>query len=203
MFQGGLLTDQDVEHLGEAVLAVLARVGALYQNREILLALEAAGARVDHAREVVAFPEEMTREFLEGLRAEASRFQGEESREFRAPKPAYMFHQLAQYFYDDERRERRLGNREDYVRLIKFCDVLHPEDGAGHCLLLSDVPAPIEPLEATLLQFEYAHRPRGAYVQDVRQIDYLMEIEEISGVDDEDKLAKMRAVVERARKECL
>ena len=181
MFQGGLLTDQDMEHLGEAVLTVLARVGALYQNREILRALETAGARVDHASEVAVFPEEMTREFLEGLRAEATR---EEPREFRAPKPAYMFHQLAQYVYDYERRERRLGNREDYIHLTKFCDVLHPEDGAGHSLLLSDVPAPVEPLEATLLQFEYAHRPRGAYVQDVRQIDYLMEIEEISGVED-------------------
>jgi len=184
MFQSGLLTDLDVEHLGEAVLTVLARVGALYQNREILRALKTAGAQVDCSREVVTFPVEMTREFLEGLRGEAAQTQGEEPREFRAPKPACMFHQLSQYVYDYERQERRLGNREDYIRLTKFCDVLHPEDGAGHCLLLSDVPAPIEPLEATLLQFEYAHRPRGAYVQDVRQIDYLVEIEEISGVED-------------------
>jgi len=184
MFERSLFTDRDVEELGEAVLRVLAQVGALYQNQEILQALAASGAQVDHAREVATFPKEMVREFLNGLRKEASqaREEADTQRRFTAPEPGYMFHQLSQYVYDCEKRGRRLGNREDYVRLLKFCDVLHPEEGAGHCLLLADVPTPIEPLEATLLQFEHARRPRGAYVQDLRQIDYLREIEEISGV---------------------
>jgi len=185
MFERSLLTESDVEQLGEAVLTVLAKVGGMYQNQEILTALEANGARVDYTREVATFPKEMVREFLDDILREVSQAQQNDNghRKFTAPEPGRMFHQLSQYFYDYEKKERRLGNREDYIQLIKFCDVLHPEYGVGHSLLLSDVPAPIEPLEATLLQFEYARRPRGAYVQDIRQIDYLMEIEEISGVE--------------------
>ena len=47
MFQRSLLTDRDVEQLADAVLTVLDKVGALYQNEEILRALEKEGARVD------------------------------------------------------------------------------------------------------------------------------------------------------------
>ena len=183
MFERSLLREEAVEPLGEAVLTVLEKVGALYQSREILDALEASGARVDRSREVAAFPREMVREFLGGLREEArGTGQDDGHGKFTAPAPGWFFHQLSQYVYDCRKGERRLGNRKDYIDLIRFCDALHPEHGVGHCLLLADVPAPVEPIEATLLQFEYAHRPRGAYVQDVRQIDYLVEMEDISGV---------------------
>ena len=185
MFERSLLKNRDVEQLGDAVLTVLAKVGALYQNDEILKALDANGADVDYSRQVATFPEQMVCEFLDGVRKEASQAQSDDDghRPFKAPGEAVLFHQLAQYFYDCEREERRLGNKKDYIQLLKFGDVLHQEAGVGHCLLLSDVPAPIEPLEVTLLQFEYVHRPRGAYVQDMRQIDYLIEIEEISGIE--------------------
>lgn len=63
----------------------------------------------------------------------------------------------------------------------------------GHCLVLSDVPAAVEPLEAALLQFGYVQRPRGAYVQNVGQIGYLMEMEEISGIEGLHCLASERS----------
>ena len=185
MFERSLVREQDVERLGEAVLTVLAKVGALYQNEAILRALGAAGARVDASRQVATFPGEMTREFLDGLRREARRGdeQDDGHRKFTAPGPGRLFHQLSQYVYDCEAGEARLGNRRDYIELLKLGDVVHREQGVGHCLLLTDVPAPVEPLEATLLQFEHVHRPTGAYVQDMRQVDYLIEMEEISGIE--------------------
>ena len=184
MFEENLLRDEDVAPLGEAVLTVLDKMGALYQNREILETLRASGARVDVSGEVATFPREMVRAFVEGLRKEASEGPPDCPRRFAAPPPGWFFHQLSPYVYDSEKGERRQGNRKDYIELIKFCDVLHPENGVGHCLLLADVPAALEPLEVVCLQFEYAHRPRGAYVQDVRQVDYLMEMGEVAGIED-------------------
>jgi len=186
VFDESLLREQDVGPLGKAVLTVLERVGAQYQNHEILSALSSAGAKVDTSGELATFPREMTLEFVGGLQTEAAdgRKPGGSARAFVAPLPGWFFHQLSPYVYDSARGERRPGNRPDYVELIKLCDVLHPENGVGHCLLLADVPAPVEPLEAMLLQFEYAHRPRGAYVQDVRQVEYLAEMGEIAGIED-------------------
>ena len=186
MFQRQLLKDENVEPLGDAALTVLERVGALYQNEEILKALDVAGAKVDYAREVATFPREMVSEFLDTIRHEAAAGEQDDSghQAFTAPGMGGMFHQLSQYYYDAEKRERRLGNMTDYIQMLKFGDVLYPESGVGQCFLMAEVPAPIEPLVATLLQFEHVRRPRGAYVQDVRQIDYLAEMEEISEVDD-------------------
>ena len=186
MFERSLLTDDDVAQLSEAAFTVLEKVGASYQNQEILGALEAIGCRVDSSSQVALFPRELVDEFVEGVRREASQTQEDDGRHRGLTPPGMggMFHQLSQYYDDYEKRERRLGNKADYIQMLKLGDVLFRESGVGQCLLLGDVPAAVEPLESTLLQFEYVHRPRGAYVQDVRQIDYLREMEDISGVGD-------------------
>ena len=186
MYAKSLLKDVDVDQLAEAVLTILEKVGALYQSKEILTAIENVGARVDYSRQVATFPREMVNGFLVALRKETPAASGQDDghRKFSAPGPGGLFHNLSQYYYDAEKMERRIGNQDDYIRMIKLGDVVHPKQGVGHCLLLSDCPAPIEPLMVTLLQYEYAHRARGAYVQDVRQVDYLMEMEEVCGIPD-------------------
>ena len=104
---------------------------------------------------------------------------------FQRPTLPYMFHNTSTYYYDDETGERRLGNKRDFIELIKLGDGLHPERGMGHALLLAaDTQAEVEPLEAALVLLEYSHFPRGVYVHDVRQIPYLQEMEEIFGIDD-------------------
>ncbi|NCO40147.1 MAG: hypothetical protein COZ06_17555 [Armatimonadetes bacterium CG_4_10_14_3_um_filter_66_18] len=184
MFDRSLLNDAQVTQLTDAVLTVLDELGAVYQNEEILKALEAAGARVDYGREVATFPPELVCRFVEDVRREQpSPGEDDGHRAFVAPGAGRLFHQLSQYYYDGAERERRLGNCADYIQLLKFGEVVHRDAGVGHCLLLADVPAPLEPLMATLLQFEHVTRPAGAYVQDVRQIDYLVEMEELAGVE--------------------
>ena len=191
MFERSLLTDADVDQLSDAVCTVLEKVGALYQNDEILRALDTCGARVDYSRQVATFPRQMVEEFVASLRTEAGPAADDGRRSFAAPGQGKLFHQLCQYYYDSGNGERRLGNREDYIGLLKLGDVLHPSDGVGQCLLLADAPAAIEPLVSTLLQFEYVRQPRGAYVQDVRQVDYLIEMEGLSGSEDLHWLANM------------
>ena len=68
MFQ--LLSDEQIEPLGEAVYAVLEQVGMLCQNEQMLDALAAAGADVDRAEQRVLFPRAMVAEFLDAVRRE-------------------------------------------------------------------------------------------------------------------------------------
>jgi trimethylamine:corrinoid methyltransferase-like protein len=199
-----MLRDEDVDVLRRGVLRVLERVGFHVENREILQALKSAGAVVDFEKQCARFPPAMTEAFVAGVRAEDKSVwaaqvaaMGENAKtalsgwvpyaadsELKAPYLPHLFHQLATFYYDDERQEKRKGTREDYIRLIRFGDMLHPEDGSGHSLNLTEVPAAVEPLEAALCQLEYSHRPRGVYVHDVRQIEYLQEIEAIFGIED-------------------
>ena len=202
MFQ--LLRDQDVDVLSRGVLQVLERVGFQVDNREILQALKSAGAVVDFDEHTARFPQSMTESFVAGVHAEDKQEwtrqvagMGENTKtalsgwvpyeqgvELKAPYPPHLFHQLATFYYDDKRQEKRKGNREDFIRLIRFGDMVHPEDGSGHSLNLTDVTPEVEPLEAALCELEYSHRPRGVYVHDVRQIEYLLEIEAIFGIED-------------------
>ncbi|NLF17071.1 MAG: hypothetical protein GX595_07420 [Lentisphaerae bacterium] len=199
-----LLRDQDVEVLSRGVLQVLERVGFHVDNREILQALRSAGAVVDVDRQCARFPRAMTAAFVDAVRAEDKRewsrriaAMGENAKtalsgwvpyetdaELRAPYLPHLFHQLATFYHDDATQARRKGNREDFIRLIRFGDMLHPEDGSGHSLNLTEAPALLEPLEAALCELEYSHRPRGVYVHDVRQIEYLQEMQAIFGIAD-------------------
>jgi trimethylamine:corrinoid methyltransferase-like protein len=199
-----IFRDQDVDVLRRGVLHVLERIGFCVDNREMLRALQSAGAIVDSEKRTVRFPQAMTNQFVAAVRKEDKKewarkvaAMGENAKtaysgwtpydagqEFRAPYLPHLFHQLATFYYDDEKREKRKGNRADYIRLIQFGDMLHPEEGSGHSLNLTEVEPEVEPLEAALCQLEYSHRPRGVYVHDVRQIEYLIEIAEIFGIRD-------------------
>lgn len=190
MLQRSLLRDSDVEPLADGVTAVLERVGILCQNGELLRALDAAGARVDFAAERVHFPRKMQLAFVEALRkdlghaylhAERPWVENEANGGFAAIGMPDLETQVAQFVLDPETGERRSGNKADFVRLIQFGDALHGEIGVGHCLLLTDVPPLIEPLEAALLLAEHARKPRPAFAWNVRQIPYLIEMGEVLG----------------------
>ena len=181
MFQQALLSDATVERLTDATSTVLEKVGIVCQNRQMLLALERWGATVDHDAETARFPRKAVEEFAASLRQEAKE---DGAPAFRAPPRPGLGTQVAQFFYDDWAQERRGGNRQDFIELIKLGEVLHGQEGVGHCLLLRDVPPLLEPLEAGLLLAEYAHRPGTPFAWDVRQVDYLIEMGEILGLQD-------------------
>ncbi|MGQ9682181.1 MAG: trimethylamine methyltransferase family protein [Anaerolineae bacterium] len=197
------LTDRDVEVLAEAVCTILEKVGFYVENAEILSAYEMMGAHVDYTAQVARFPSAVTLRFVESVRREPKEdwqhqlgganaetmYSGfhpyHHSGVFKRPELPYMFHNTSTYYLDDETGERRLGNKRDFVELIKLGDGLHPDKGMGHALLLAaDAQPEVEPLEAALVLLEYAHFPRGVYVHDVRQIPYLQEIEAVFGIED-------------------
>ncbi|MBN1446185.1 MAG: trimethylamine methyltransferase family protein [Candidatus Omnitrophica bacterium] len=198
------LKDADMDLLSEGVLTVLEKLGMTCQNKEILTVLEDRGAYVDYETWNARFPQKMIRQFVEEIKKEdkdtwEKEIQKSEHRqtllsgyvpyvkeagEFKAPHVPFMFHPLGTFYLDEETGEKRKGNKKDFIRMTKLGDVLHPEHGVGHSLNLSDVPSQVEPLEAAMLLLEYAHNPRGVYVEDLRQIDYLREIEDIMGIND-------------------
>jgi len=183
MFQHCLLRDEDVELLSDSVFTVLEKVGLICQNREILKALEAKGARVDYSCNVATFPRNIQEDFIEQLRKEECGKKKKSTERFQSPELPFLGTQVAQFFYDYKKKERRPGNEKDFINLIKLGDVLHPEIGVGHSLLLTDVPPILEPLKAAMLLAEYAHKPRPAFAWNVKQVDYLEEMGRILGLD--------------------
>ena len=181
MFQKSLLKDEHIEPLAEAVCTVLEKVGMLYQNEEMLKALDEFGAMVDYSSERARFPKRLAREFVESLRKEASGKDDTGHRNFVPPELPYWGRQVTPFWYDYEKGENRPGNKKDFVEMIKLADMVHPEQGVGHCLLLRDVPPLLEPLEAAILLTEYAHKPAGTYYTDIRQLEPLLEMDEILG----------------------
>jgi len=197
------LTDRDIALLTNGVLSVLERVGMSTPNEEILAALHKMGAEVDREEGTARFPKRLVEDFLEAIRKEdktqwEARIEGENKTNalsgfipynrsapaFKAPDLPWLFHVGAPFYYDDEKQEKRKATRADFIHLVKVGDVLHPELGVGHHLILSDVHPVIEPLEAALVLLEYAHRPRGVFPPDTKVLDYLLEIEDIAGIQD-------------------
>ncbi|NLC57090.1 MAG: hypothetical protein GX774_09655 [Armatimonadetes bacterium] len=176
MLQQTLLTDSDCEQIRDAVLRTLERVGMMIQNAQLREALERAGARVDHAAERAWFPPALVTGVLEALRA-AHPAPAEAPRRV-APGLPTLGVQVAQFYLDWAKRERRPGNRQDFLTMIRLGDVIAAGD-VGHALLMTDVPPLLEPLEAVALLCEHARRPGYTYPHHVEQFEYLAEIGEI------------------------
>ncbi|NOZ23549.1 MAG: hypothetical protein GXP25_20930 [Planctomycetes bacterium] len=183
MPQYTLVKDADVPALAEAVLGVLKKVGVLCQNIEILDALEKAGAKVDRPNQTVKFPKTLTRKFVSQLRKERGKPKPDTPEPFPNVGLPVLGGQIAQFVYDHKTKEKRSGTSQDFIELIKLGDVLQ-EGTVGHCLILTDVPPMIEPLEAAMLLAEYARRPGKCFAWNVKQVDYLVEMGNILGVDD-------------------
>ncbi|MHB0874766.1 MAG: trimethylamine methyltransferase family protein [Anaerolineae bacterium] len=179
-----LLDDSGVAMLADAVLTLLDKVGLIIQNREMLRALEEQGARVDYEAERATLPRRTVEEFVDSIHREYGGDAVPVPGPFVAPELPWTFHPLAVYLYDWGKGEKRIGNRDDFIYMTKLCTMLHPEHGVGHSLILSEAGAGVESLEAAMLLFEWARRPRGVYVQDVRQVPYLQEMEDIAGIQD-------------------
>ncbi len=207
MMQHRLLEGIDIEPLVAATCGVLEKVGILCQNREILEALAALGARVDLGQERARFPEAMVRAFVAGVQAESVRPPAGKAPTGKAPDasavaafyenytggahgaapvfvkpemPAFGT-QIAQVYYDYAADERRGGSRQDLITCLQIGEALHGAHGVGHCLCQTEVAAPLESLESALVMAEYCERPQPPFAWYVDQVDYLIEMGEIMG----------------------
>ena len=178
-----MLNDKDLPALADAALDVLEQVGILCQNAEMLEVLEQWGATVDHENEVAKFPKTLTTEFVTALKAEMREEADDTPRPFPKVGLPGMGCQVAQFVHDHKKKEKRPGNREELIELTKFGDALSG-GASGHCLLMQDVPPMLEPLEAGMVLAEYAHKPGKPFAWHIKQVDYLIEMGEILGIND-------------------
>jgi trimethylamine:corrinoid methyltransferase-like protein len=197
-----VLNQVDVELLADGVLETLEKIGFNCESDVILKAYENAGAQVDYKSQVAKFPRKVISEFVEKIKAEDkslwhTHLGGENTDtmcsgfhpyhgldQFKAPKKPFLYNSLSTFYYDDETGECRTGNKDDFIKLIKFGDSICPDRGVGHAMNLMDTMPEVEPIEAALVELEYSKKPRGVYIHDVKQIPYIEEIEDIFGIED-------------------
>ena len=184
MYQQHLLADDDVQPLAEAAMEVLERVGLVCQNEELLQVLAGAGCELDLDAERARFPKTMVTAFVEQLRKDTAGKATPRDDGFPKLDPPALTMQVAQFYYDTEAGEKRQGNAADFIELIKLGEVLHGEQGVGHALTLTDIDPLLEPLEVGMLLAEYTDKPQQPFVNDIRQMDYLLEMGEIIGIGD-------------------
>jgi len=177
-----ILTESDLDRLAEATLSTLERAGVMYQSDEILDALDRAGAEVDRATRRARLPRRLIEDILERQRADAG--PAGPPAERREPGPADgplpgIHNQVAQFYYDHERRERRRASRLDLVRMVQFGDALDARQPVNQVLLMTDEPPLVEPLESLAVILEHTSRPGTIYPHFASQFPYLEEIGEI------------------------
>lgn len=166
-----------MDRLEAAVFRTLTEVGCVVQDGEILDALEAAGAIVDRPAETARLPESLMLETI----AEQRRHPWQPPRATSpfAPPEYHLTVDLhvAQFYYDWAEQERRPGNVEDFLHVIRFGDA--HGGPVSHPLLLRDEPPMVESLEALYLLLEHTRRPGMTYMHYGQQAAYLAEIGEI------------------------
>ncbi|MDO8685574.1 MAG: hypothetical protein Q7J78_02775, partial [Clostridiales bacterium] len=122
-----ILSSSDVEKLIDGVCEVLEKLGFYCESKEMLNAYKDAGAIVDLEEKVARFPKAMICDFaIQILNEDKSGWDSQVAGHDRMviysgytpyktedgikqPPLPYMFHNLSTYYYDDEKKERRLG----------------------------------------------------------------------------------------------
>jgi len=171
-----LFTDADLDRLADAALAVLERAGAMYRSETILDALQAAGAVVDRSAQMARLPRPMLESVVELQKRRAA-----PSTPFWEPAspdgalPGITL-QVAQFYYDHERGERRPGNRSDLIRMVHFGDALDERESVSQVVVMREEPPLVEALEAALVLLEHTARPGEVYPHFAAQFPYLEEI---------------------------
>jgi len=185
-----IFTDSDLDQLADATLGVLERAGVMYQSDAILDALEAAGAVADRSSQRARLPRRMIEAIIEGQKKRqehrAVPAEGRPPEIRRAPPDGPLpgiQTQVAQFHYDHERAERRIGNRRDLIAMAQFGDALDERRRVDHVLLMHEEPHLVEPLEALLVLLEHTSRPGNTYPHFAAQFPYLEEIGEICAGD--------------------
>lgn len=177
-----ILTDDQLDQLADAALSVLERAGVMFQSDAILDALQSAGAEVDRHAQRARFPRQVIETVVahQKQRAPTTAFWEPASPDGALPGIAL---QIAQFYYDHEGGERRPGNRDDLVRMVRFGDALDERESVSHVLIMREQPPPVEPLEAALVLLEHTARPGHVYPHFASQFPYLEEIGEICAGD--------------------
>jgi trimethylamine:corrinoid methyltransferase-like protein len=175
-----LFTETDLDRLHGAVLRILDEPGVRVCHEAFLDALAAAGANVNKAAGVARFPARLVEDFLDERRKRARPCETPVRDHTSAYAPSVGC-VIAPFLHDFEHRARRPGTREDLIEIVRWADVDTPETcRVSQAVTMSDVDPRIEPIEAYALLLEHSARPpEAAFVSEVDQIPFLLDISEV------------------------
>jgi len=172
-----LFSEDDLDRLESATLRTLAEAGLLVQDEVICEALRKQGAEVGGSAEPVRLPAALIQEVIaEQKRHQAPAADGPQVSAHPQPPTLAMSSQVAQFFYDWAKRERRAPTLDDFLLCLKFGDVHNPQAGVGQMLLLRDFPPVTQNLEALYVILCHANNVGRSYVHYGEQVPYLAEI---------------------------
>lgn len=177
-----LFTEEDLHRLNEAVFDVLKNVGLWIQCDELLDALGRFGANIDKVLHVAKIPPSMVEEIIK----EQRKSPWKPEREVRSPTGRYKVGvglQVAPFYYDFDKKERRPGNREDLIQMIHFGDALEEELPVSQALIMTELDPRIESIEALSLLIQHTSRPGTVYPYFSEQFPYIARIGELYAED--------------------
>lgn len=184
-----LLTEDEFKRIHEASLRLLHKTGMMIMVPGFLKALEAQGAAVDHATQIVKFPPRLIEATLEKARGEfgeTGRLSFSWHNNFtlasRPKKVTASFGGACLYFYDYQKDAIRESTAHDMMRMIQLGEAIPEVDSVGNPLMYlnepdgSPVPGPLMPLKGAALIAKNCTKPATAQVITVQDLDLIIEI---------------------------
>ena len=191
-----MLSENELEKLHNAALALLQNPGMKIENETALAALRGRGARVDGER--VMFPPELVEETLLIAKEEeeqrfsdgavtadapnALTFSWHTPFRERTPPVTVSMGGGCPRYYDHERVEARLATADDFLRMVHLAEGIPEIVTVGnpvHFLEYADgrqVPAAMVSLMGAATVAKHSSKPGCTAIMDHRQLQYLMEI---------------------------
>ena len=178
-----LLSDDELDRIHSAALAILAETGVKVEHERMLELLAATGAQVDHAAMVVRFPaklmEENIRKAARTQQDKAANKDGADSSEF-----SLFTAGTCPYVFDMEGDSIRLATKADYEQATIVGDYLDSVKGVGGMFYPRDVPPETDDVHAWEVTLTRTSKPSGTLVMNRSSVKPIHEMCQVAGFDD-------------------
>jgi len=184
-----LLTDEEMQCIHDAAVDVLESVGMRIDHDEALDYLEGYGCHVDRYTQVVKFPEKVTQQAVEKMRADHARPRPVEDRMPVRYTALYFSTQRRSIHYDfdvntggfcpfvfDLNDVRRRATMKDVRESIRLADALEHIDMIGLPCSDQEMPSQKRPVAMAAELVKHTRKLGGVEAWTTRDIDYMTEI---------------------------
>ena len=184
-----LLNQDELRRLHEGSLRLLSETGMQIMVPGFLEALDAAGATVDHANQIVRFPPKLIEDTLEKARSEvgtAGRLSFSWHNNFtlanRPSRVAASFGGACLYLYDYDYDTIRATTADDMLRMVRLGEAIPEVVSVGNPLMYlrepdgADVHPKLQALKGAALIAKNCRKPATAQVVTLQDLELIIEI---------------------------
>ncbi|MCK4783914.1 MAG: trimethylamine methyltransferase family protein [Desulfobacteraceae bacterium] len=172
-----LETDDDLQRMSSAVMAVLEKTGLRVEHPEVRRRLEALGGRVSHSDALVRFPEKVLLDVMTLFRDHPSRRAAREQtfpEEFTVGLGDGCF-----FLHDYKKNTRRKATEEDFIQIVRFCNATEEISGIHAPVELGGVPVPLMAVRMEMLLCLNTTLPCGVENNIPEQIPHLAAMRDV------------------------